>query len=177
MRARHISNSRGACGILTVLLLIQVLVPTIIDFETENELSESISSNKVVTFSDGNSHEFAGDNLDYAGLIQATVRDEGSLDYWIESNLYLNQNNTEIGNPDIALNNDESVSMCWSESDGDIMYSHVTNDGNISSWLVDTVTFQNELVDCALMLTEHGKPLQPETFHFLNFDIDYIINY
>ena len=37
-----------------------------------------------------------------SGLIQATVRDEGSLDYWIESNSYLNQNNTEIGNPDIA---------------------------------------------------------------------------
>ena len=158
MRAQHFSKSRGACGILTLLLLIQILVPAIIDFETESELSDSISTNLVVSFSDGNSHEFAGDNLDYEGLIQATVRDEGSLDYWMESNLYPNQNNTEIGNPDIALNEDESVSMCWSESDGDIMYAHVSTDGNVSSWLVDTVTFQNGLVDCALMLTEHGKP-------------------
>ena len=158
MRAQHISKSRGACGILTLLLLIQILVPAIIDFETENELSEPISVNQVVSFNDGNSHEFAGDTLDYQGLIQATVRDEGSLDYWMESNLYLNQNNTEIGNPDIALNKDESVSMCWSESDGDIMYAHVSNDGNVSTWLVDTVSFQNGIVDCALMLTEHGKP-------------------
>ena len=41
--------------ILTLLLLIQILVPAIIDFETENELSEPISANQVVTFSDGNS--------------------------------------------------------------------------------------------------------------------------
>ena len=48
---------------LTLLLLIQILVPAIIDFETENELSEPISANQVVTFSEGNSQEFAGDNL------------------------------------------------------------------------------------------------------------------
>ena len=65
MRAKHISDSRGACGILTLLLLIQILVPAMIDFETGNELSEPISANQAVTFSEGNSHEFAGDNLDY----------------------------------------------------------------------------------------------------------------
>ena len=53
------------CVILTLLLLIQILVPAIVDFEAENELSEPISANQTVTFSEGNSHEFAGDNLDY----------------------------------------------------------------------------------------------------------------
>ena len=39
-------------GILTLLLLIQILVPAIVDFEAENELSEPISANQTVTFSE-----------------------------------------------------------------------------------------------------------------------------
>ena len=158
MRVRSPFGIRGACGLLCTILILQILMPLTIVDQTSESLTDASVISPSVSFNDGNSHEFAGDNIDYEGLLQASVRDESVLDYWMEMNILSPQNTTSIGTPDVVLNKDESVSLCWSESDGDIHYAHVEKNGNVTSSVVDTVTLRDGIVDCAIMLTEHGKP-------------------
>ena len=112
MRVRSPFGIRGACGLLCTILILQILMPLTIVDQTTESLTETNIVSPSVSFNDGNSHEFAGDNIDYEGLLQASVRDESVLDYWMEMNVLSPQNSTSIGTPDIALNNDESVRAC-----------------------------------------------------------------
>ena len=136
--------------------------------ESDAELSEVLvhSSSEYVALNDAYSHDFAGTNIAFDGLDDATVREESALDIWMTEMLEMLPNET-MGTPDIQIRHDEGFDACWTTQEGNV-YVGSLDGGNQSyssvqsGWSmhrVDSVTPSNasSLVDCALAVNEDGR--------------------
>ena len=156
--------------LLTLLFVVHLFSPLVeYPVESDNELDEVFvhSSSEYVPLSDSYSHDFAGSNLAFDGLDDATVREESALDIWMTEMLAVMPNES-MGTPDIQLRHDEGFDACWTTEEGGVYvgsleggsssYTSLTPSWNM--YLVDSVTPSNvstPLVDCALAVNEDGR--------------------
>lgn len=155
--------------LLTFLFVVHLFSP-LVQYPTESglEFNENIvsSSSDYVPLNNSYSHDFAGTNLAFDGLDDATVREESALDLWMAEMLVMLPNET-MGRPDIQLSHDEGFDACWTTEQGNVyvgsldggQQSYSSVQSGWSLYLVDSVTPSNasSLVDCALAVNEDGR--------------------
>lgn len=155
--------------LLSFLFLVHLCSPMVQPITIEESLRDDHavhSSSSFVPLNDAYGHDFAGVEIAFDGLPEATVREESALDYWM-SEVFLTLPNHTMGTPDLKMSHDEGFDACWTTTQGDVYVGSyeggaAMTESPASSWnmyLVDSVepSSATSLVDCALAVNENGR--------------------
>jgi hypothetical protein len=96
------------------------------------------------------SHEFGGDTVSIAGLVNANVREEAVLDRWTAEVLEAIEGNLSDG-PHPVLSPTGVLHACWVLENGSVHHGRLEADGTWSSSRVTLVSEEGAL--CALDVT------------------------